>query len=265
MKLMGAAAQRLKLRARGQTIGRIWKIVWRRAPKSDRRQGQAGRDALLRPCAGFLARQQSGDCGWRLRDARFLRERARQDRPGTARSECRRLRAMPGARRCATPIPEGRGASQKAIVYDAKCRRRSVKKREHGGRRLLDRTARHIDRRPIMPGTEPPRSGNFLRHRLLIDIFVVVAMRPQAEQTVLPDLHDALGRRVQADNQRMLEALPRRPATACREPAAHWRSSRRDWPDRSTSASSTCATRRSRPHRLPRDRRCIWPSSCIIV
>ena len=78
-------------------------------------------------------------------------------------------------------------------------------KRKHSGGRFLDGAARDIDRRPIVPGTEPPRGGDFLGHRLLIDIFVVVAMRAQAEQAVLSDLHDSLGRGAEPDDQRIFQ------------------------------------------------------------
>ena len=108
VKLMGTAAQRLKLRARGQTIGRIWKIVWLRAPKSDRRRGQAGRDALLRPWplsrAPANAATAAGDCETALRFESALVEigRAQLDRNAGG------FEQSSGARRCATPTRAGR-------------------------------------------------------------------------------------------------------------------------------------------------------------
>ena len=36
-------------------------------------------------------------------------------------------------------------------------------------------------------------NGDFLGHRLAVDVLVVVAMRLEPEQPVLADLHDALG------------------------------------------------------------------------
>jgi hypothetical protein len=67
VKLMGTAAQRLKLRARGQTIGRFGKSFG-----SERQSlvGAKDKPAGMRFCnhGRFLARQQSGDCDWRLRN-----------------------------------------------------------------------------------------------------------------------------------------------------------------------------------------------------
>ena len=65
--------------------------------------------------------------------------------------------------------------------------------RKNGRRGFLNRTACDVNQRPIVPGAEPPRSGDFLSHRLLIDVFVIVAMGFEAKQPVLPDLHDAFG------------------------------------------------------------------------
>jgi hypothetical protein len=42
-------------------------------------------------------------------------------------------------------------------------------------------------------GAKLARERDLLGDRLAIDIEIVVAMRVQTEQTVLPDLHDALG------------------------------------------------------------------------
>ncbi len=56
-----------------------------------------------------------------------------------------------------------------------------------------------------MFGAKPTRGGNFLGHRLLVDIFIVVAVRLEPKQPVLPYLHDAFRRRVQADDQRPLQ------------------------------------------------------------
>jgi hypothetical protein len=64
---MGTAAQRLKLRACGQTIGGFGKSFG-----SERQSliGAKDKPVGMRFCdhGRFLARQQSGDCGWRLRD-----------------------------------------------------------------------------------------------------------------------------------------------------------------------------------------------------
>src|ERR1700716_1132154 len=76
--------------------------------------------------------------------------------------------------------------------------------RDHGGCGLFDRTARDVDDWPVMLAAEAAREGDFLRHRLAVDILVVVAMRLEAEQAVLADLHDALRARRETDHQREL-------------------------------------------------------------
>ena len=54
---------------------------------------------------------------------------------------------------------------------------------------------------------QPSRCRDFFGDRLSVDVPVIVAMRLEAEQPILPDLHEALGRGEQADNQRTLEPL----------------------------------------------------------
>src|ERR1700690_3279156 len=67
---------------------------------------------------------------------------------------------------------------------------------------FLDRTARHVDDGPAVFGAEPARKRHLLGHRGLVDIAIVVAMRFQAQQPVLADLHDALGTGIEPDHQR---------------------------------------------------------------
>jgi hypothetical protein len=55
-------------------------------------------------------------------------------------------------------------------------------------RGFLDRAPRNIDQRPIVFRAQPPRGGNFLGHRLLIDIFVVITVRLQPKQPTLTAL-----------------------------------------------------------------------------
>ena len=50
---------------------------------------------------------------------------------------------------------------------------------------------------------------DLLGHRLAVDILVVVVMRLEAEQPVLPDLHDALRAGIEPDHQRMRQRLRR--------------------------------------------------------
>ena len=174
---------------------------------------------------------------------------------GRSQSAVRPLPESCRERRCATQAPEVAKQAKTPWFILTGATAALGQKAQHGGRRLLDRTARHVDRRPIVLGAEPARKGNFLRHRGPIDILVVVAMRLQTEQTVLADLHDALRARIETDNEQVGQVSRPLAPTARRAPAARCRSLRRDWRDRSRSASSRCATPRPRPHRLPRDLR----------
>ncbi len=74
-------------------------------------------------------------------------------------------------------------------------------------RRLLDRATGHIDRRPVVARTKLARQRDLLSHRLAIDILIVVVMRVQPEQAILPDLHDALGTGIEADDQGLGQVL----------------------------------------------------------
>ena len=58
-----------------------------------------------------------------------------------------------------------------------------------------------------MLGAEPARIGDLLGHRGLVDILIVVAMRVEAEQPVLADLHDALRTGEKPDHQRPRQLL----------------------------------------------------------
>ena len=80
-----------------------------------------------------------------------------------------------------------------------------TQQRQNRCRGFLDRTPRNVNQRPIMFGAQPARGGDLVGDRLLIDIFVIVAMRFEAEKSVLPDLHDALRRGEKTHDQRPLE------------------------------------------------------------
>ena len=201
-----------------------WKSAGRRAPASDRRRARAVR-MLARP----LRRPFRAPETPRPRPASSSRRRASRPRSSmirraASRPECRRLRAC--ARRTALreASTSGSAASHNGIAHDRHVPAPLAEQRKHRRRGLLDRAPGHVDQRPIVLGAEPARGGDLLGHRLPVDILVIVAMRLEAEQPVLPDLHDALRRGVQADHQRMLEPLDRAAATACPAPAAHWRS-----------------------------------------
>ena len=223
MQLVGLAAQRAQAArappARSAGLEKRWApsaSVWS-APSTSRPGCARGH------CRGFLARQQARDRARRMRRGASLRARARRDRAGCTRAECRPLRAMPGAPRFSTRAPADRGRARAASVTTAMCRRRSASKRHHRRRGLLDRAAGHVDQRPVVPGAEPARGGDFLRHRLAVDILVVVALRLEAEQPVLADLHDPLG----LANRPTTSGCLRRStsaATARPAPAERWRS-----------------------------------------
>src|SRR5262249_58527824 len=68
-----------------------------------------------------------------------------------------------------------------------------TKMRQHGGSGFLDRAARHVDQRPVVPGAEPPRCCDFLGDRLAVDILIVVAMRLAPNEPVFPKLQHPLG------------------------------------------------------------------------
>ena len=54
--------------------------------------------------------------------------------------------------------------------------------RHDGGGRLLDRAARDVDDRPIMPDAQPTRECDLLGDGLAVHIGIVLPMRPEAEQ-----------------------------------------------------------------------------------
>ncbi len=62
---------------------------------------------------------------------------------------------------------------------------------QNGSSRLLDRAARNIDQRPVVPRAQLAGEGDLVSHRLLVDIGSIVLMRTQSKKPVLPDLHDA--------------------------------------------------------------------------
>src|ERR1700704_5755452 len=76
--------------------------------------------------------------------------------------------------------------------------------RDHRGGGLFDRAARDVDDRPGVLSAEGARQGDFLGHRLAVDILVALAMSLEAQEAVLADLHDALRARREADDQREL-------------------------------------------------------------
>ena len=70
-----------------------------------------------------------------------------------------------------------------------------------GGGSFLDRSPRDVELRPIEFGAQSPRKRDFIGDHLTIDIVVVAGTGADTQQPVLPDLDQALRRRVQADHQ----------------------------------------------------------------
>src|SRR5262245_16465019 len=78
---------------------------------------------------------------------------------------------------------------------------------QHGGRGLLDRAPRHVKLRPTEPSAELPGVGDFVGHRLAVDILIIGGIGAHAQQPVLPDLDQPLRRRMKADDQRLFQCL----------------------------------------------------------
>ena len=76
-------------------------------------------------------------------------------------------------------------------------------KLHHRSGGFFDRTACDFNQRPIVPGAKLAREGDLFGHSLAIDILIVVAMRVETEQTILPDLHDPLRARIKPHHQRL--------------------------------------------------------------
>src|SRR5260370_962060 len=79
------------------------------------------------------------------------------------------------------------------------------KQLQHRGRRFLDRSPRHVELHPIEFCAQSPRERHFIRDRLAIDIIIIAGTGAHAQQPVLPDLDQALGRRMETDDQRLFE------------------------------------------------------------
>src|SRR5437588_4070511 len=75
-------------------------------------------------------------------------------------------------------------------------------KLEHRRRGFLDRASGYVDRWPVVLGAKFTRERHFLGHRRTIDILVISLMGLQAQEPILPDLHDALGTGIEPDHQR---------------------------------------------------------------
>src|SRR6187455_2681376 len=88
---------------------------------------------------------------------------------------------------------QGRAAPERTRMTSEN-RRPSLfgQKLEHGGCGLFDRTARHVDQRPVMPCAQLAGEVDLVGDRLLVDIGIGIVMGAQSEKPVLPDLHNAL-------------------------------------------------------------------------
>src|SRR5262245_20401104 len=79
-----------------------------------------------------------------------------------------------------------------------------------GSRRLLNRPPCDVDCWPIVLGAKAAGERDFLGHGGLVDILIIVTVGLQSEQTVLPNLHDALRARIEANNKRSSKFLDSR-------------------------------------------------------
>ncbi len=149
-------------------------------------------------------------------------------------------------------VRRARAASLTAMGW----RRRSVEKAHHRCRRFLDRTSRHVDARPIVPGAQLARERDLFGHCLPVDILIVVMMRLAAPAG------DSGGSARSARGWR--RARP--PAAA--SSASTWRGTSHPGHDRHVAGLYAavrkidrgrrlrrCATRRPGRHRPPRDLR----------
>ena len=148
------------------------------------------------------------------------------------------------ARALFEPSTSGRGAIQSEVVVD-RCSGLSDEFQpmlaiqiDNRCRGLLDRPARHVDRRPALFGEQPPRRREFLGHRDAVDI-IGLRIGVERKQAVLADLDDALGRS-ERPTMSGRSGVPARTAAAHAARAACWRSCSLDWRDRCWSASSRC-------------------------
>ena len=251
MRTAATAREAGHARPRGRPA---WQIVGCQAPRSDRRRAPAVPGRKAATTAAFSrasnAATASGAC-----EAAFF------SRPRSSMSAGCGSTGMPAASRTARRATlreastSGSGASHSDIVHDAIWRRRSTSSaRTAAAVSSIERRVTSISGQLCL-AHKPPRSGNLVGHRFLVDIFVIVAMRFEAEQPVLPNLHNAFRRGEKAHDQRVLKLFDYRAATGRRAQAEYSPSSRRGWRGRSRSAFSRSATRQSAEHRPLRDRR----------
>ena len=174
MKLVGLPAQRAELLARGCPVDRLGESPLTSAA-SGRRRSRPGRAAERQWYAPFRARaarhrtrivRRTALLDRTLVDVRWAdldrKPCGPQDRPsnGALRRQHERAFGEPerhhSRKRLATAFGE---------------------KAHHRRRRFLDRTSRHVDARPIVPGAQLARECHFFGHCLAVDILVIVMMR----------------------------------------------------------------------------------------
>ena len=225
MQRMGLAAQRRKLLARAGAVGRLGE------PPLAERQRLVGAEhhavrMLRRHRLGLLARQQ--------------RRRPSPASSSPARASTARSSISAGS--ISTGTPAASSSARRAALFEASTsgsrgkpqrhRAQLVRRlpaalgqqRHHLGGGFLDRAARHVDDRPVVPAAELARRRDLRRHRLAVDILVGVVLGAQAQQPVLADLHDPLRARGQADHQRLRQRFELAAAPARRAPAESSRS-----------------------------------------
>ena len=203
MQRMGLPAQSAQLFARFVAIGRLGEAdrspsasVWS-APTTSR-------DGSLNDTALAFSHDSSSASSSGSRSSPSVRSIARSSIGActisigmpTALSMVRRAKLFEAR-------TSGAGADQNCIIrieVSRRCGRffedRANEAAEHRSQarpRFLDRAARDIDQRPVMPRAKLAGEIDLVRDRLPVDIGIgIVMMRLQAQKPVLPDLHDAL-------------------------------------------------------------------------
>src|SRR6478672_820620 len=190
VKLMRPAAQRLELLARGGPVSRLGESALAQCQRLvGAEYHSTGQTSGNRGC--LLARQQRGDfAGIAGRPA--LLDRALVD--------VRRMDLDRNSRRAQDSTSDGALRRQHERLIGEPERHHSRQrlaaafgeKAHHRRGGLLDRSSRHVDARPIVPGAQLAGERHFLGHRLAVDVLIVVVMGLETEQPVLANLHDPL-------------------------------------------------------------------------
>ena len=203
MQSMGLAAQGAQLVRSLRPVGRLGET-----PRAERQrligaQHQIGRVFAPRPRVPSPAptrpprRQHPAPTP-------LLRCRARRCRRAKLQQRCR----QPASKARRAVLFEARTRGSAAIQSAISCHRLPPalgQKIDYRGGGFFNRAAGDIDQRPIMFGAEFFGESDLRRHRVAVDILMIVLMRAQPKQAVLPDLHDTLWAGKKPDDQRFCE------------------------------------------------------------